>query len=465
MTHIHLIRCGAVAAFLVALAACGDRTPSTAVVDAPLAAPERPFRIEAGVAPTEGAVITAGTVKLGVDREGALNVEAGQPSSMIDPSNGLSNTVVGLRYAPLNLAAIEQGCGCEGWGVADDISKEFGGRNTAFDADPDYVNQTRIPVVESFKSTPHSAVSQVRVGNRFRVTHDYHPGSSPNIVEATVTIENISSATVDLLYRRTIDWDIEPTPFNELVTIVRGTSPRIYRYSTNPFNPASPFSFSAINPINHQTLDTNRDVFYKGPADLGALFDFRFGALAPGATRVFYIYYGAAASETAMISALAGSGVEAYSIARASQATAPTTFGFGFRGIEGVAFPAGGAPVVAPTVTGTIGVTGWYTSDVTVTWATSGGFGGALVSASCPTVTVPSTGGTTSCTATNSLGVSVTQSVTIKQDASLPCTVTGVSNPSITANPGNGTMTGNPQVGNNGNNKCVGLGAQSSGGR
>jgi len=50
------------------------------------------------------------------------------------------------------------------------------------------------------------------------------------------------------------------------------------------------------------------------PGDHGALFDFQFGALAPGASRQFTIFYGAAASETDMLGALAKVGAEVYSL-------------------------------------------------------------------------------------------------------------------------------------------------------
>jgi hypothetical protein len=39
-----------------------------------------------------------------------------------------------------------------------------------------------------------------------------------NVYEVVVTIENVSDWPVPVLYRRTIDWDVYPTPFDEFVT-------------------------------------------------------------------------------------------------------------------------------------------------------------------------------------------------------------------------------------------------------
>ena len=40
--------------------------------------------------------------------------------------------------------------------------------------------------------------------------------------EATVTIENISAEAVEARYRRVVDWDIDPTPTSEYVTVETG---------------------------------------------------------------------------------------------------------------------------------------------------------------------------------------------------------------------------------------------------
>jgi len=81
------------------------------------------------------------------------------------------------------------------------------------------------------------------------------------------------------------------------------------------------------------------------------------------------------------------------------------------------------APVITPTVVGTLGLGGWYTSDVNVSWTTADANSGvATTSASCAATTtaLDNAGTTYSCTATNGAGLSATQSVIAKRDATKP---------------------------------------------
>ncbi|MCX7594124.1 MAG: hypothetical protein N2235_10250, partial [Fischerella sp.] len=61
----------------------------------------------------DAAIISNGTIQLGVNQEGHLNVPGGTPSS------GSGTTSVGLRFLPTNADGTAPGCLCEGWGVAD----------------------------------------------------------------------------------------------------------------------------------------------------------------------------------------------------------------------------------------------------------------------------------------------------------------------------------------------------------
>ena len=54
------------------------------------------------------------------------------------------------------------------------------------------------------------------------------------------------------------------------------------------------------------------------PVGLGGLFDFGFGALGPGETKRFTVYYGAAPSETDAIAALNAGGAQVYSLGESS---------------------------------------------------------------------------------------------------------------------------------------------------
>jgi hypothetical protein len=78
-------------------------------------------------------------------------------------------------------------------------------------------------------------------------------------------------------------------------------------------------------------------------------------------------------------------------------------------------------PVISPSVSGTLGANGWYTSDVTVTWSVTDAQSAISTSSGCgpTTITSDTTGTELICSAT-SAGGSASESVTIKRDATLP---------------------------------------------
>ena len=284
-------------------------------------------------------IIDNGVVQLGVHPAGHLNVEGGQPSLS-------GTTFVGLRYLPTLAESTAPGCLCEGWGVADALSGISGGANESSDFG------TFGLVVESFTADGVSATSVVRVDGpgsprrifggtngaapTFRVTHYYHPSPvTTNLYQVDVTIENISSNVVEALYRRVMDWDIEPTAFREYSTILKGDSTNLVYTSDDGFASGDPLT-------GPSQILTNGTFIDSGPADHGALFDFNFGQLAPGATTSFITYYGAAATERDAITAIARVGAEAFSFGQPSGpggATngSPNTFIFAFGGIGGSA--------------------------------------------------------------------------------------------------------------------------------
>jgi hypothetical protein len=262
-----------------------------------------------------GAVITNGTVSLGVFDAGNLNFGG-----------------VGLLFNATGNDSTYPGCTCEGWGVGDATSGNSGFANDA----EAYQNVT----IENFTSTASTATSVVIVddgsaNNLFRVTHAYTPSvETPNLYQVDVSIENISGAPVDLRYRRYMDWDIEPTAFNEFVTI-GGTAGASDVQSANVT-----FAGDTADPLV-AAGGTSGDVVDSGPADLAASFTFDFGALAAGATKTFTTFYGGAATQTAANNALALVGAEVYSYGQTSTdptGGTPNTFIFAFEGV-------GGAPV------------------------------------------------------------------------------------------------------------------------
>ena len=90
-------------------------------------------------------------------------------------------------------------------------------------------------------------------------------------------------------------------------------------------------------------------------------------------------------------------------------------------------------PVITPTVTGTLGNNGWYTSDVQVSWSVADGESTVSAQTGCGAQTVSSdtAGVTFNCEATSAGGMS-SQSVTVKRDATAP-TVSAVATTSPNA--------------------------------
>ena len=81
----------------------------------------------ASAATPDGALVSNGTVQLGVTKWGDLNYDcdaAGDTGCPVNP-------IVGLRYVPLNTDATSAGCPCEGWGAADAGSGLTGWANEA----------------------------------------------------------------------------------------------------------------------------------------------------------------------------------------------------------------------------------------------------------------------------------------------------------------------------------------------
>jgi len=78
-------------------------------------------------------------------------------------------------------------------------------------------------------------------------------------------------------------------------------------------------------------------------------------------------------------------------------------------------------PVITPTVTGTLGNNGWYTSNVNVSWSVTDGQSAVTSTTGCgaSSVTADTAGVTFTCSATSG-GGSASQSVTVKRDATPP---------------------------------------------
>lgn len=296
-------------------------------------------RIARTLTPGGKAIISNGTVQLGVDILGQLNV-AGPPSA-----GGVG--FVGLRYVPTNSESTAPGCLCEGWGVADAAAPTISGfANNAQGT----AGLSSVSFTSPDASTATSVVTAGTGGaKQLTVTHEFRPASeTANLYEVKVTIENTGEFTIGALrYRRTMDWDIEPTPFNEYSTI-QGTAAatNVIKATNNGFESSNPLS------ANTEILPGGTGDFSDlGPSDHGANFDFGFGALEPGEKKIFRIFYGAAGNEIDALAALGAVGAEVYSFGQPTTAGGkllgtPNTFIFAFKGVGGVVIvpPKNAAP-------------------------------------------------------------------------------------------------------------------------
>ncbi|WP_206410247.1 hypothetical protein [Lysobacter enzymogenes] len=245
-------------------------------------------------------VIDNGTVMLGVHDAGYLNIEC----PAIKPSMGLYGTsLVGLRLMSTNGEASAPGAPCEGWGVAN-----------ADPALPITAHASRCGTTANVVAAPLTvqptapfdrATSTVTVGSTFRIVHRFIPtAATPFLYRVEVSIQNIGRSTVkDLRYTRGIDYDVPPNTFSEYITLA-GTSPLLVGWNNNGFTSLDPL---AVHPTTGAMTDN-------GPGDLGSHMDFRLGSLAPGATRSFVTYYGAAPTEQQALNALSSVGAGLYSL-------------------------------------------------------------------------------------------------------------------------------------------------------
>lgn len=299
------------------------------------------YRAPAEAAVTEGVIIDNGTVRLGIHHFGEL-----------------IHDDVGIQYIANGNEAISPGCWCEGWGLADRRSGVRGYANQA--------NDTAGLVVERFTCTATTAVSRVKIGNTFRVTHDFRPSAeSPFLYECLVTIRNLSSRDVFPRYRRVMDWDVEPTAFSEYVTVERGAS-RYLDYSSDD-------GFASSDPLSGPSflLDGTENVSFQdsGPDDHGALFDFNLDPIRRFGEFSFKIYYGVAPSEDDALAALASINAEVYSLGQPDVAGGPdlgepNTFIFAFANV-------GGAPTVGGLNSGNLQVKCIRPSEATICWQTT----------------------------------------------------------------------------------------------
>lgn len=291
--------------------------------------------------PAKAVIVTNGVITMGFGPNGELIDNSAQPASC-------QGTVkVGIRYIPTGCEGISAGCACEGWGASynNDVTTDgWAGGSTIV------ATGTPVPGVDPVDSffgcaglSTTSGVSATTVNFHvdicdLSVMHRVHPSVTPGLFEVDVTLQNNGTSPIDnVLYRRVMDWDVEPNHFNEYVTL-DGVMPwPIVLMNSNDNGFGNPDPLVNVGPGCGNAVGPPVNVITdNGPCDHGSLFNFNFGTLGPGIKRTFQIYYGAQGNEVDSLQALTDVNAQIWSLGQYSgdpTGGTPQTFIFGFAGL------------------------------------------------------------------------------------------------------------------------------------
>ncbi|MGW5179162.1 hypothetical protein ACWERY_33195 [Streptomyces sp. NPDC004082] len=268
-------------------------------------------------------------VEIGVQPGGNLITPSGRPSA------GVGTTDLGLRHKPTNYEGVSvAGCFCEGWGI--EVTPPGGVGQWAGWSHGVQGLSDNAEIVE-FSTTATTAKSVVRlVGTDYpiTVTHEYRPSSRPELYDVKVTVasEAPPGDQPSVVYRRVVDWDVEPTPLNEYVTLKADHDRVVF---------ASDDGLAGPNPLTGRPWLHNSGSFTDaGPYDQGTLLDIDVPVDAvagqPGTSGSFDLYYGAAGDQQTALAALGAVNAPVYSLAKPSTAGnpaggSPVTFVLGYK--------------------------------------------------------------------------------------------------------------------------------------
>ncbi len=252
---------------------------------------------------------------------------------------------IGLRRrGDSDTEVLAHGWLCEGWGIsAGDVSGYANADSSC--------GGTSGLTLESFSmtSTPAGtrAVSVTRMGNALRVTHDFGPSADANLYRVDVRVERLPGyglsgyTDTPIKYRRTFDWDVAPTQFNEFVTWAKRSdhADRFVTYTSDN-------GFARSDPLSGPTYLAASGWFDRdGLSDHGGLIDLNLGHLGMLDPPVeFTLYYGVTTGEAAAKASVAAVDAHAYSLGIASS-TPETTAVFA---VDGTSLPVGESSASLP---------------------------------------------------------------------------------------------------------------------
>jgi type IV pilus assembly protein PilY1 len=292
------------------------------------------------------AVITlpGGQVSLGVAIDGQLG------AGSLPATSNVPGGKYGIYLASQNADGIAPGCFCEGWGASANGVSGYAANDNG------NANTTHV----SFTSTATTATTVTTLASlpALQITQAFAPaaGAPTALFQDTVTLTNTGSTTLnDVRYARALDWDINPTEFNEIVTIQGLPASALLFSNDDGFCTPDPVADVTTSACPDEIAGTDNTNFVKvGPIDQGSFFVFKFGNLAPGASASFIIYFGAANNESLALAALTGVKAGLYTLGYSNiGGVANVNSGvwmFAFNGVGGTAPTGGGTTVIVPTL-------------------------------------------------------------------------------------------------------------------
>lgn len=282
-----------------------------------------------------GAVVALAVAASGAQAGQVITSTNGLASIGVQDLGALGSGGVGVAFSGTG-DGIMPGCLCEGWGASASGVKGWSANDNG--------GNSNVGLVSAVQGAGF-LTSVVNVGaGGLQVTQSYAASAASGaLIRDHVTLTNTSAVTLtNARYSRSMDWDIPPTTFSELVTI-GGVGATALKFSNDN-------GFATPDPLTDPGAllggTTNVNFSKSGPSDHGAFFTFGFGDLLAGESVEFDIFYGAARNEALALAALGAADVEVYSLGQNNLTAGDgVTYVFGFAGVGGTSIdvpePAG----------------------------------------------------------------------------------------------------------------------------